>query len=64
MHEKYRIDFLMRRDGEFETREWSRKAADLYATAISTPRHFASRQPYRGEFKNAVKEFMRFSHGK
>lgn len=56
-----RIKFLCQRDGIEQTQQWCRRTADLYATAVSVPEHFAHKEPFRSRFKTTVKVFIRFS---
>lgn len=62
-----RLQFLIARDGEEAARAWARRTADLYAECIDQDGrenrkfHFASREPYRARFYQAVLQLEHFA---
>lgn len=57
LREGQRIDFLVARDGEVQTRAWVARTLEIYRAAVQSPASHASHQPYRTLFEESVRDF-------
>lgn len=55
--ESERIEFLIRRDGQAQAREWVERTDGLYRAALGQRGHYAADPVYRPLFEKAVREF-------
>ena len=58
--ERFRIAFLVARDGEAAAVAWVRRTLAIYQRALLNPRHFASTPDYRGLFLASCGDFRRW----
>lgn len=58
--ERFRIEFLVARDGEAAAVAWVRRTLGIYRRAVLDPKHFASRPDYRRLFLASCADFRRW----
>lgn len=58
--ERFRIGFLVARDGEAAAAAWVRRTLAIYRRAVLDPRHFASKPDYRRLFLASCADFRRW----
>jgi hypothetical protein len=58
--ERFRIAFLVARDGEAAAVAWVRRTLAIYRRAVLDPKHFASTPDYRRLFLASCADFRRW----
>lgn len=58
--ERFRIAFLVARDGEAAAAAWVRRTLAIYRRAVLNPSHFASTPEYRRRFLATCADFRRW----
>lgn len=58
--ERFRIGFLVARDGEAAAAAWVRRTLAIYRRAVLDPGHFASTPDYRRQFLASCADFRRW----
>ena len=58
--ERFRIGFLVARDGEAAAGAWVRRTLAFYRRAVLDPRHFASTPDHRRLFLASCADFRRW----
>lgn len=58
--ERFRIAFLVARDGEAAAAAWVRRTLAIYRRAVLSPSHFASTPDYRRRFLATCADFRRW----
>jgi len=58
--ERFRIAFLVERDGEAMTLAWVKRTLAIYRRAVLNPAHFASGPAYRRLFLASCADFRRW----
>lgn len=58
--ERFRIAFLIERDGEAAALAWVKRTLAIYRRAVLDPAHFASTTAYRRQFLASCADFRRW----